>query len=171
MHKIFIILCLHDRYPSLLAVSAEAILSILFAFKLFVSLKMYCVFWNNFFFFFWPHFRAYRILFLQQGIKPVPFAVKVWSFIHWTSREVPSVTIFINCFFLLIKSINLWCVFGLYKVLTYFFGGRSFKSIELLVHFLRMAQHTIVFIYHNLPLYYWCIFTLFSVFFNFTLSL
>ena len=124
-----------------------------------------------FFFFFWPHFRAYRILFLQQGIKPVPFAVKVWSFIHWTSREVPSVTIFINCFFLLIKSINLWCVFGLYKVLTYFFGGRSFKSIELLVHFLRMAQHTIVFIYHNLLLYYWCIFTLFSVFFNFTLSL
>ena len=80
------------------------------------------------------------------------------------SREVPSVTIFINCLFLLIKSINLWCSFGLYKVLTYFFGGRSFKSIELLVHFLRMAQHIIVFIYHNLLLYYWCIFTLFSVF-------
>ena len=162
MHKTFIILCLHDRYPSLLAVSAEAI-------PQYILLSSYLYLWKCTVFSETIFFFLATLQGIQDFISPTrdqtcaPCSKSV-EFYPLDSREVPSVTIFINCLFLLIKSINLWCSFGLYKVLTYFFGGRSFKSIELLVHFLRMAQHIIVFIYHNLLLYYWCIFTLFSVF-------
>ena len=42
-----------------------------------------------FFFFFWPHGVAHRILAPLPGIKPAPPAVEAWSLNHWSAREVP----------------------------------------------------------------------------------
>ena len=50
------------------------------------SLSSSLLFW---FFIFWPHHAACRILVPWPGIEPTPSAVKVWSPNHWTSREFP----------------------------------------------------------------------------------
>ena len=42
-----------------------------------------------FFFFFWPHCTACRILVPQAGIKPSRPATDAWSPNHWTSRDFP----------------------------------------------------------------------------------
>ena len=41
-----------------------------------------------FFFFFWPHLAACKILVPWPGIKPVPPAVETQNHNHWTTREV-----------------------------------------------------------------------------------
>ena len=41
------------------------------------------------FLYFWLQCVAGRILVLQQGVIPMPPAVKAWSLNHWTTREVP----------------------------------------------------------------------------------
>ena len=43
-----------------------------------------------FFFFFLPCYVAYGVLVPWPGIKPVPSPLGVWSFNHWTAREIPS---------------------------------------------------------------------------------
>ena len=43
----------------------------------------------RFFFFFWLHLAACRILVPPPGIKPVPLAVEACSLNCWTTREVP----------------------------------------------------------------------------------
>ena len=46
-----------------------------------------------FFFFFWPHCVACGILVPQPGIKPIFSALGVKSLNHWTSREIPRLTV------------------------------------------------------------------------------
>ena len=46
--------------------------------------------WARFFFFFQLHCVGCRILVPQQGITPMPFALKGERFNHWTAREVSS---------------------------------------------------------------------------------
>ena len=47
----------------------------------------------------WPHHVACRTLVPRPGIKPVPPAVEMWSPNHWTAREFPMMTLFLNCFY------------------------------------------------------------------------
>ena len=51
--------------------------------------KTYILFFFNFYFFFWSHCTACRILVPRPGIEPRPTAVKVLSPNHWTTREFP----------------------------------------------------------------------------------
>ena len=46
---------------------------------------------KDFFFIFWPHAVACRILFPQPRIEPVPLAVEAQSPNHWTAREFPKI--------------------------------------------------------------------------------
>ena len=39
---------------------------------------------------------ARRILIPQLGIEPTPPAMETWSLNHWTAREVPSISVFID---------------------------------------------------------------------------
>ena len=50
---------------------------------------MFICFSVDFFFFFWLHCVAGRILVLQQRVIPMPPAMEAWSLNHWTTREVP----------------------------------------------------------------------------------
>ena len=45
------------------------------------------------FLFFWPHCVACGILVPQPGIKPIFSALGVKSLNHWTSREIPRLTV------------------------------------------------------------------------------
>ena len=42
-----------------------------------------------YFFIFWLHCTACRILVPQPGIEPVPLAVEMWTPNHWTTGEFP----------------------------------------------------------------------------------
>ena len=48
------------------------------------------MYFNDFFFFFWPRHVACGILVPQPGIEPGPSALKVQSPNHWTTREFPN---------------------------------------------------------------------------------
>ena len=43
---------------------------------------------HSFYFSFWPHHTACRVLVPQPGIKPVPPLVEAQSLDHWAAREV-----------------------------------------------------------------------------------
>ena len=59
------------------------------------KLIFYCYWCQVFFsFFFFLAARAYRILVPQPGIKPMTLAVEAQSLNHWTTREVPLLSIF-----------------------------------------------------------------------------
>ena len=45
---------------------------------------------------FWLRWVARRILIPQLGIEPTPPAMETWSLNHWTAREVPSISVFID---------------------------------------------------------------------------
>ena len=48
---------------------------------------------ESYFWFLWPHCVACGILVPQPGTKPAPPAVEAQSLNHWTTREVPRVTL------------------------------------------------------------------------------
>ena len=72
------------------------ILSILVSLSSSVRLPLCVCKHMPFFFFFWPHCAAYRILVPDQGIEPMPPAVEVQSPNHWTTRELPSFFSFVK---------------------------------------------------------------------------
>ena len=51
-------------------------------------MKKVSLFLFLFFPFFWLLYTACEILVLWPGIKPVTLTLEVWSFNHWTTREV-----------------------------------------------------------------------------------
>ena len=57
--------------------------------SLFSTPSLAFVVYRLFFFFFWPHCAACRILVPQPGIEPTPPAVEAQKLNHWTAREVP----------------------------------------------------------------------------------
>ena len=82
----------HPASLSFLAHSAPATLASLFTIFLASTTinKIHC-----FAFFFFPlGCMAYRILVLQAGMEPRPPAVEAQSPSHWTTREVPDISIF-----------------------------------------------------------------------------
>ena len=51
---------------------------------------------KNFFFYFLPHHAACGILTPRPGIEPISPAVEAQSPNHWTTRELPTHTYFLN---------------------------------------------------------------------------
>ena len=64
-----------------------------------------------FFFFFWPHQGACRILVSQSGIKPMYLAGEVWSTNQWTTREFLVLVCLINLIMSNISSSHLFHFF------------------------------------------------------------
>ena len=53
-----------------------------------------------FYFVFWPHCAACRILVPQPQIEPLPPELEAWNLNHWKAREFPPLLIFKTSFFL-----------------------------------------------------------------------